>query len=314
MIGFITKRLLTAVVVLAIVSLISFSLMQLVPGDPAVVLAGVGATADQVEAIRQAYGLDMPLPVQIGRWYLGLLHGDLGRSVLMGSPVTQVIAERLPATLSLTAIAFAISLVVGTAGGILAALNQDRWFDRFILASSAFGLSIPSFWLAILLIIVFSVNLNWLPAGGYVPLGRDPLGWAMSMILPAFSLALLQIGYLARITRTALVDVLSQDYIRTAVAKGIPHWRVVTRHAVRNALIPVVTVVGIIFSLMLSGSVVIETVFSIPGLGRLMSSAIMSRDYPVIQGTLLVTAAAFSLINLLVDIIYAVVDPRVKYD
>lgn len=314
MLGFILRRLLTVVVVLLIVSFLSFLLMQLVPGDPAVVLAGIGASAEQVDAIRQAYGLDQPLPIQLGRWYWGLLHGDLGVSVLMGSAVTQVIAERLPATLSLTAIAFVISVVFGVLGGILAALNQDRWFDRLVLAGSAFGLSIPSFWLAILLIVLFSVNLNWLPAGGYVPLAQDPIGWAKSLILPAISLALLQIGYLARITRTALVDVLSQDYIRTAAAKGIPHWKIVMRHAVRNALIPVITVVGIIFSLMLSGSVVIETVFSIPGLGRLMSSAIMSRDYPVIQGTLLVTAAAFSLINLVVDILYAVVDPRVNYD
>jgi peptide/nickel transport system permease protein len=312
--GFIVRRLLATLVVLAIVSLLSFSLMQLVPGDPALVLAGIGATADQVQHIRQEFGLDQPFAVQMLRWYGGLLHGNLGDSVLLGESVVKAIAEHVPATVSVALFASVLSVVVGIGSGILAATRQGQWIDRIVMGAAVFGVSVPSFWLGLLLMVLFAVKLDWLPAGGYVPLAQDPWQWFRSLVLPGVSLALLQIGYLAQIARNALIEVLRQDFVRTARAKGLADWTVIMKHALSNAMLPILTVTGIMFSLLLSGSVVTETVFSVPGLGRLMASAILSRDYPVIQGTLLLTAAAFAIINLLVDILYVMADPRVAYE
>ena len=314
MAGFIVHRLLTTLVVLAIVSLLSFSLMQLVPGDPALVLAGIGATGDQVQHIREEFGLDQPFIVQLLRWYAGLLHGDLGDSVLLGQSVMRAIAEHVPPTVSVAVFASVLSIVVGVGSGILAAVQQRKIVDRIIMGVAVLGVSVPSFWLGLLLMVLLAVQLDWLPAGGYVPLAQDPWQWFRSLVLPGVSLALLQIGYLAQITRNALIEVLRQDFIRSARAKGLVEWTVVTKHALSNAMLPILTVAGIMFSLLLSGSVVTETVFSVPGLGRLMANAILSRDYPVIQGTLLLTAAAFAFINLLVDILYVMADPRVAYE
>ena len=314
MLRFLILRLTSTVFVLVIVSFISFCIMQMVPGDPAAVLAGIGATGDQVQRIRQEFGLDQPFVIQLFRWYAGLLSGNLGDSVLLGSSVTRAIAESLPPTLSLTAFAFVLSLVLGLLAGIVAAVNRNRLIDRLVVGFAVLGVSLPSFWLGLLLVVLFAVKLDLLPAGGYVPISVNLAGWAKSLVLPGLSLALLQIGYFARIVRTSLIEALQQDFVRTARAKGLGPWLVVGKHALTNAMLPVLTVSGIMFSLMMSGSVVIETVFSIPGLGRLMSSAIVSRDYPVIQGTLLLTAAVFVLINLLVDILCAVVDPRVGYE
>ena len=311
---FIARRLITTLVVLAIVSLMSFSIMHLVPGDPAAVLAGVGADADQIATIRTEFGLDQPLPVQMLRWYAGLAHGDLGQSVLLGTSVVSAIESRLPVTLSLTIFALIVSVVLGLLAGIVAALNRNRWPDRLVMGVSVLGISMPSFWLGLLLILLFAVQWRLLPAGGYVAFSQNPLGWLESIVLPGIAMAMLQVGYLARVTRAALVDVLDQDFIRTADAKGLPRWMVIGKHALGNALLPVLTVVGIVVSLMLSGSVVIETVFSLPGLGRLMATAILSRDYPVIQGTLLLTAAVFTLVNLGVDLLYMLVDPRISYE
>lgn len=311
---FVVERLAATLVVLAIVSFVSFCLMQIVPGDPAVILAGVGAPGEQVAKIRQEFGLDQPFLIQLLRWYGGVIHGNLGQSVLLSRSVVAAIVECLPPTLSIALFAFITSVAVGLAAGLTAALYQNRWIDRVVLGFSTLGVSVPSFWLGLLLIVLFSVKLGWLPAGEYVPLSTDPVQWLKSLVLPGISLALLNIGYLARITRTALIDVLHEDYIRTARAKGLSGWLVISRHALANTVLPILTVVGIMFSLMLSGSVVIETVFTIPGLGRLMANAILSRDYPVIQGTLLVTGAAFALINLAVDILYAFADPRVRYE
>ena len=311
---YIVRRLLATVLVLWLVTLISFSIMSMVPGDPAVVMAGVGASADQVQKIREQFGLDAPFLVRLGRWYGGLLRGDLGQSILLGRSVARAIGERIQATLSLAALAFALTAALGVALGVVAAVRQNTWVDRAIMTVAVVGVSVPSFWLGLLLIILFAVVLNWLPAGGYVPFGEAPGAWFRALALPATSLALLQVGLVARITRSTVAETLRQDYVRTARAKGLPGWLVVVRHAFANVTIPVMTVLGISVSLLLSGSVVVETVFSIPGLGRLMATAILARDYPVIQGGLLATALVFVVVNLAVDVLYAWLDPRIRYD
>ena len=311
---YIARRLGATVLVLFLVTLVSFSIMHMVPGDPAVVMAGVGASADQVQRIREQFGLDAPFLVRLGRWYTGLLRGDLGQSILLGRSVAQAIAERLPATLALAAFAFVLTAVLGVVLGTIAAVRQHTWVDQAVMTVAVVGVSVPGFWLGLILIILFSVMLDWLPAGGYVPFAQGPGSWLRALVLPAASLALLQIGLLARITRSTVVETLRQDYVRTARAKGLPAWWVVSRHALGNATIPIMTVLGISVSLLLSGSVVVETVFSIPGLGRLMATAILARDYPVIQGGLLVTALMFVGINLAVDVLYAWLDPRIRYD
>ena len=232
----------------------------------------------------------------------------------LSEKIEQIILFTLPATLGLAMVAVAMTMVLGLGAGILAAIRQNTWVDQLIMTLAVVGVSLPSFWLGLILIIVFAVMLDLLPAGGYVAFAQNPRDWLVSLLLPAFSLALLQVGLLARITRSAMVETLRQDFIRTAKAKGLPTWMVICKHALMNVMVMVVTIIGIIFSLMLSGSVVVETVFSIPGLGRLMASAILTRDYPLIQGGLLITAAMFVLINLLVDVLYAYLDPRIRYD
>jgi len=312
--AYIARRLLVTIVVLLLVSIISFTIMQLVPGDPAVVMAGLAATNDQIQAIREQFGLDQPFHVQLLRWYAGIAVGNMGESITLGRSVTQALMERLPATIALASVAFVMTVVLGMGSGIIAAVRQNTWVDQAIMGVAVIGVSVPSFWLGLIFIIVFAVMFDWLPAGGYVTFAESPRQWLTSLLLPALSLALLQIGLLARITRSAMVETLRQDFIRTARSKGLPTWMVVGKHALKNVMVMVITVIGIIFSLMLSGSVVIETVFSIPGLGRLMASAILTRDYPLIQGGLLITAAMFVIINLIVDVLYAWVDPRIRYD
>jgi len=312
--AYIARRLLVTIVVLLLVSVISFTIMQLVPGDPATVMAGLAATSDQIQAIREQFGLDQPFYVQLLRWYAGIAVGNMGESITLGRSVTQALIERLPATIALASVAFTLTVILGIGAGIIAAVRQNTWVDQAIMSIAVIGVSVPSFWLGLIFIIVFAVMFDWLPAGGYVPFAESPTEWLTSLLLPAISLALLQIGLLARITRSAMVETLRQDFIRTAKSKGLPTWMVVGKHALKNVMVMVITVIGIIFSLMLSGSVVIETVFSIPGLGRLMASAILTRDYPLIQGGLLITAAMFVIINLIVDVLYAWIDPRIRYD
>ena len=311
---YIVQRLLSAIPVLLIVTLISFCVMQLVPGDPAAVMAGPQATKIEIEQVRQQLGLDEPFLLQLRRWYVGLAQGDLGRSILLGRSVAQAIAERLPVTLALAALSFLFTLAIGIPCGIVAALRHNTWVDQAVMTVALIGVSLPNFWLGLMLIILFSVVLDLLPAGGYVPLAQGVVPWLKSLFLPTLSLGLLQIGLLARITRSTMLEILRQDYIRTARAKGLPVFKVVGKHALKIAMIPVVTIIGIVFSLLLSGSVVIETVYSLPGLGRLLATSILSRDYPVIQGGLLLTAAMFVAINLVVDVLYAFLDPRVRYD
>ncbi len=311
---YLARRLITTFVVLLLVSFISFCIMQMVPGDPALVRAGAAAPADEVQRIREQFGLDQPFHVQLLRWYGGMIQGDLGQSITLGRSVVAAIVERLPSTVALAGFAFVLTVAFGLVAGVISALKQDTWIDHTIMTLAVVGVSLPSFWIGLIMIIGFAVMVDWLPAGGYVTIAENPVMWFKSLILPSIALALLQMGLLARITRASMIEVLRQDFVRTAHAKGLPRWIVVGKHAFMNVMIPVVTVIGIVFSLLLSGSVVIETVFSIPGLGRLMATSIVTRDYPVIQGALLITAAMFVLINLFVDVLYAYLDPRIHYD
>jgi peptide/nickel transport system permease protein len=252
--------------------------------------------------------------VQLVKWYGGLLQGNLGRSILLGQDVMQVTLNRLPITLALSAYAMVITLVVGLASGILAALRQNSAVDTAAMVVAMLGISVPNFFIGLLMIILFAVNLGWLPTGGYIAFTDDPWGWLRTSTMPAVSLALLQMGLLARITRSTMLEVLRQDYIRTARAKGLPARLVVTKHALANALIPITTVVGIIVSLLISGSVVTETLFSIPGMGQLLTQAVLNRDYPMVQGGLFLVTAFLVLVNIFVDVMYAMLDPRVRYE
>jgi peptide/nickel transport system permease protein len=310
----ILRRLASAVPILLIVSLVTFGMIHMIPGDPAAAIAGLSATPEQITNIRHDLLLDQPLPTQLFRWYVNLLHGDLGRSLLLGEPVTSATFTRLPVTIALSLYALVITLAIGLTSGIVAALRQNTWVDQAAMVFAMLGISLPNFYLGLLMIIVFAVDLGWLPTGGYVPFTTDPLGWLATSTMPAISLALLLTGLLARITRSTMLEVLRQDYIRTARAKGLPRRQVVMKHALANALIPITTVVGIIVSLLISGSVVTETLFSIPGMGQLLTQAVLNRDYPMVQGGLLITTALLVLVNIAVDVAYALLDPRVRYN
>jgi peptide/nickel transport system permease protein len=312
--GILVRRLLGALPVLLIVSLITFGMIHLIPGDPAAAIAGMSATPEQIANIRRDLGLNEPLVAQLWHWYGNLLHGDLGRSLLLGQPVMQATMQRLPVTVALSAYALVLTLLIGLTSGIVAALRQNTWIDQVAMMLAMLGISLPSFYLGLLMIIVFAVDLRWLPTGGYIALTADPVGWLATSTMPAISLALLLAGLLARITRSTMLEVLRQDYIRTARAKGLPSRTVVMKHALANALIPITTVVGIIVSLLISGSVVVETLFSIPGIGQLLTQAVLNRDYPMVQGGLLITTALLVLVNIGVDVCYALLDPRIRYD
>jgi peptide/nickel transport system permease protein len=306
-------RLAGAVPVLLIVSVVSFGLMRLIPGDPSAAIAGLSATPQMVAQIREQLGLDQPLLTQAMHWYGALLHGDLGRSILLGQSVFWATAERLPVTIALSLYALVVTLILGIGSGVIAALRQNSWADQVAMTVAMLGISVPNFFLGLLFIIWFAVGLGWLPTGGYVPFTESPLGWLRTSTLPAVSLALLNVGLLARVTRSTMLEVLRQDYVRTARAKGLPRHLVVGKHALANAMIPITTVVGIIISLLVSGSVVTETLFSLPGIGQLLTSAVLNRDYPIVQGGLLLVTALLVLINLGVDMLYAVLDPRIRY-
>jgi len=310
----ILNRVLGSIPVILIVTLITFGLMRAIPGDVSAALGGVSSTLAERELIRKNLGLDQPWYVQLTKWYAGLARGDLGRSIFLGKDVTQATFERLPVTVSLSIYALVLTLIFGMVSGVLAALRQNSWVDQAAMMFAMIGVSMPNFWLGLMMIVLFSVQLGWLPTGGYIPFTQDPIGWLRSATMPAISLALLQIGLLARITRSTMLEVLRQDYIRTARAKGLPNYLVVGKHALANTMIPVVTVIGIIVSLLISGAVVTESVFSIPGVGQLLTSAILNRDYPMIQGGLLFVTMLLVGINILVDVAYAWLDPRVRYE
>ena len=314
MIRYFIYRLLSAIPILAIVSLASFLFIFLVPGDPAAEIAGPGATKEEVERIRGQLGLDAPIHVQMVSYYRRLFRGDLGQSILLNRSVTEAIIERAPVTLSLTGIALAISMTIAIALGVAAAVRQNTWVDQSAMTVALLGLSLPDFWVGLVMIYAFAVLLGWLPTGGYVELSKGVWPWLRSMTMPALALAITQLGLLARMTRATMLEVLNQDYIRTARAKGVPERSVVDKHALSNALIPMVTVMGLIVGILLGGAVVIEQVFALPGVGRLIIGAILRRDYPVIQGGLFLTATIFVFVNLAVDIMYAFLDPRVRYE
>ena len=312
MIQFLARRLLSAIPVLFVVSLMTFIIMWLVPGDVSAEIGGADATPEQIEQIREQFGLDRPLIERAIQWYTNLLQGDLGYSYLLDRSVADAVFERLPVTLSLAALALVLAAVIGTLLGILAAVRHNSSLDQGSMVAALIGLSIPDFWFGLVLIILFGVTLGWLPTGGYVPITEDFFGWVRSMTLPALTLAITQMGVIARTARSSMLDVLDQDFVRTARAKGMRARTVVFKHALRNALVPIVTVTGVTAGVLLSGAVVIEAVFSLPGVGRLIVGSIQRRDFPIIQGGLLVTASVFVFVNLIVDMLYGWLDPRVR--
>jgi peptide/nickel transport system permease protein len=314
MLRLVISRILQAVPVIIIVSVLAFLLINLLPGDPAVLIAGDEASPEAIAAVRHNLGLDRPLIEQLGIWFVHLLQGNFGQSLMLNQSVLSAMLERLPVTLSLALLSLAVTLPIGVFAGAFAAYHRGSWIDSSIMTLALLGVSAPAFWIAILSIILFSVILRWFPTEGYVPLTSDPVQWLRSLVLPATMLSLFQIGFLARMTRSAMLDVLSQDYIRTARAKGLGEWKIVAKHAFRNAVILIVTAIGILVSTAVGGSVVIEQVFALPGVGRLVVQGILARDYPLVQGVMLIFGFAFVLINLAVDLIYTVVDPRVRYD
>jgi peptide/nickel transport system permease protein len=288
--------------------------MWLVPGDVASQIAGIDASAAELEAIRQRLQLDQPIYVQALHWYANLFHGDLGDSFLLQRSVVDAVVERLPVTLSLAGLSLFLSVGFGILLGVLAAANHNNWIDRLVMTTALLGLSLPDFWFGLVLIFFLAVGMGWFPTGGYTPFADNPLGWLRALTLPAFTLAFTQVGVIARMVRSSMLEQLGQDYIRTARAKGMPRRTVLFSHALRNALMPVITLVGGMTGMLLSGAVVIEMVYSLPGVGRLLIGAIQSRDYPVVQGALLMTAGVFVFVNIAVDILYTIVDPRVRYD
>jgi peptide/nickel transport system permease protein len=309
---FLIRRFAGAAVVLLLVSLMTFAMIWLVPGDPASAFLDASATPEQVARLRVALGLDKPMPLQMADWYGRVLRGDLGQSILLNRSVAAALVERLPVTLSLAGVALAFAVVFGIAAGTVAAVNHDRWPDQAVMTIALIGLSTPEFWLGLVLILVFAVQLGWLPTGGFVPIVESPTGWLRTILLPALTIGLVQVGFIARMTRASMLEALGQDFVRTADAKGLSRFDVVVRHGLPNALIPILTVIGIVAGALLGGTVIIEQVFSIPGIGRLIIGAIAARDFPVMQGGLLFLAVIYLAVNLTVDILYAVVDPRVR--
>jgi len=314
MLRFVLRRLAASVPVLALVSLMSFAIIWLVPGDASAIILDASATPEAIERVRRELGLDKPVLVQMAQWYGRILQGDLGQSILLNRSVAAAIVERLPVTLALTGMGLVFAVLLGLVAGVLAAVRHNRWTDQSIMILALLGLSLPEFWLGLILIYGFAVKLGWFPSGGYLEFAASPLGWWRSMALPAFTLAIVQVGIVARMTRSSMLEVLNQDFIRTAEAKGLPSGYVVVRHALPNALVPIVTVAGIIAGSMLGGAVVVEQVFALPGVGRLIIGAILSRDFPVVQGGLLFLAVIYLFVNLVVDVVYAAVDPRVRLE
>jgi len=297
-----------------VVVTIVFFLIHLIPGDPAAIMAGAEATVEDVERMRTVMGLDRPLHEQYAVWLSRLLQGDLGESIFLQRPVTVAIYERLEPTMMLTALSMLVALVIGIPAGIISAVHPNTWLDKGMMVVAMLGISIPPFWLGLNLIYVFSFQLRWFPPGNYVDLSTNVAESIHYMILPSISLGFGQSALIARILRSCMLEVLAQDYIRMARAKGMPERMVVQVHAFRNAMVPTSTVIGITVAALMGGAVITETVFNIPGVGRLLISSVLRRDYPVIQGGVLFIALVFVLVNLLVDILYCFIDPRIRYD
>jgi peptide/nickel transport system permease protein len=313
MFAYLIRRVLATIPVMAVVALFVFSLLYIAPGDPAAVIAGDQATPADVERIRQTLGLDRPFLVQFGDWLTRLAHFDLGRSIFTNLPVTAMIAQRIEPTMSLMLITLLLSVTVAVPIGVLAAWKAGTWIDRAIMAFAVFGFSVPVFVVGYLLAYVFALQLEWLPVQGYTPFSRGLWPWLENLILPSIALGCVYIALIARITRATMMEVLQQDYIRTARAKGLGQSPILFIHALKNASVPIVTVIGIGIALLIGGAVVTESVFAIPGLGRLTVDAILRRDYPVIQGVVLLFSFVYVLVNLGIDLIYTVLDPRIRY-
>jgi peptide/nickel transport system permease protein len=288
-------------------------LIHLAPGDPASVIAGPDASRDDVQRIEKQLGLDAPLPLQLVRWYGRLVQGDLGQSIFLRKPVTDAILDRVEPTLLLTLFAMAVSVAIGVPAGVLSARYHNTATDQAVMVVALLGVSIPNFLLGLLFVLFFSVWLGWFPVAGYSPLEYGWLKTLRSLVLPAFALGLVQSALIARIARSSMLDILREQFITAGRAKGLSERAVIYKHALKNAMIPTVTIIGISFAILISGAVVVETVFNIPGLGRLIISAVLRRDYPVIQGVVLCIAGLYMLINLAVDLSYLIFDPRVKY-
>lgn len=313
MLAYILRRLLLLIPVLLIVGVVVFGLMHLTPGDPAAVMLGREATLEQKEALRERLGLNAPIQVQFFNWFGSALRFDFGESLFIGKPVNEALLERAEPTILLALYGLSLSVVAAIPAGVIAAVRANSPLDRLLMVVSISGVAIPSFFFGIVLILLFAVVLKWLPSGGYVDIRDDPGQHLRYMILPSLALGFSAAGLLARLVRSTMLDVLNEDYVRTAYAKGLRERHVVLLHAFRNALIPVMTVIGISLAGMLGGTVVIETVFNIPGMGRLLVQSVTRRDIPVVQGAVMTVAAVQVIVMLLLDLVYVYIDPRIKY-
>ncbi|MEW6524274.1 MAG: ABC transporter permease [Bacillota bacterium] len=311
--AYILNRLAALIPTLLIVATVGFLLIHLTPGDPAAVMLGDEADLKDLEMLRQQMGLDQPIPVQLLRWLGRLFRGDLGYSIFLKRPVLQAITDRLECTLLLTVYSLIISVGLGVVMGIVAAVKHNTIVDQIMMVLALLGVSMPSFWLGLNLIWLLALGLRWFPSSGYVPLAQGVVANMRSLFLPSFTLGFVSAAPIARMTRSSMLAVLNQDYIRTARAKGLKEWSVILSHAFRNALIPTVTMIGMTVGGLIAGAIIVETVFALPGVGRLVISSISRRDYPAIQGILIFTASIYVLVNLVVDILYVYLDPRVKY-
>lgn len=310
---YIGRRLLATVPVLLVVAVIIFLMLRLTPGDPAAVIAGPAATSQDISDIRSRLGLDRPIAVQFLGWVGSMLTGDFGESFFYKRSVSSLIADRIEPTLSLAALTIIIATLVAVPLGTLAAWKQGSWVDRLVMGFSVMGFSVPVFVIGYLMIGYFSLHLGWFPVQGYQRLEEGVTGWLHRLILPACTLAVIYVALLARMTRTSVLEVLGEDYVRTARAKGLPNVKVLFFHALRNAAVPIVTVIGIGIALLIGGVVVTESVYNIPGLGRLTVDAVLARDYPTVQTVILLFSVAYVLINLVIDLLYTLLDPRIRY-
>ena len=313
MLTYIARRVLATIPVMALVALFVFSLLYIAPGDPAAIIAGDQATTQQIAHIRAEMGLDKPFLVRFGTWVWQVLHGNLGTSIFTNLPVLKMIEQRAPTTISLMAITLVMSILIAVPMGVLAAWKAGTWIDRVIMVMAVLGFSVPVFVIGYVLAYVFALKLPWFPVQGYVSLSHGFWPWLRALILPSLTLGGIYIALIARITRATMLEVLSQDYVRTAKAKGVGRREILYVHALKNAAVPIVTIIGIGFASLIGGAVVTESVFALPGIGRLTVDAILQRDYPVIQGVVLVFSFVYVLVNLVVDLLYTLFDPRIRY-
>jgi peptide/nickel transport system permease protein len=313
MLAYILRRLAATIPVMLIVAVLVFLMLRLTPSDPAAIIAGDNANSEQVAEIRKRLGLDQPIGTQFVIWTGKLLHGDLGESFFFKKQVAELIADRLEPTLSLALFTIVLAVVIAVPLGVLAAYRQGSWLDRIVMGFSVLGFSVPVFVIGYLLIYVFAIELNWLPVQGYQHLAQGVGGWLQRLILPAVTLSVIYVALLARMTRTSVLEVLNEDYVRTARAKGQTEFKVLVHHALANAAVPIVTVIGLGIALLIGGVVVTESVFTIPGLGRLTVDAVLARDFPTIQAIILLFSLVYVLINLAVDLTYTFFDPRIRY-